>query len=71
MKRLIISVFAAVVLLTAATTALWSHSTSPDRYAASTQMMSVQALYSAAGVNKLPNEDFEDQSLVFSTVTKR
>ncbi len=28
-------------------------------------------LHTAAGVNKLPIEDFEDQSLVFSTATKR
>ena len=33
--------------------------------------MSLQDLYAAAGVNKLPIEEFEDQSLVYSTVTKR
>jgi len=34
-------------------------------------MMSLQELHAAAGVSKLPIEDFEDQSLVYSTVTKR
>jgi hypothetical protein len=33
-------------------------------------MMSVQELGSAAGVNKLPIEEFEDLSLVFSTAPK-
>jgi hypothetical protein len=34
-------------------------------------MPSLQELHTAAGVNKLPIEEFEDQSLVFSTATKR
>jgi hypothetical protein len=34
-------------------------------------MMSLQDLYAAAAVNKLPIEEFEDQSLVYSNVTKR
>jgi len=34
-------------------------------------MMSLQELHAAAGVSKRPIEDFEDQSLVYSTVTKR
>jgi hypothetical protein len=34
-------------------------------------MMLLQELNASAGVNKLPIEEFEDQSLVYSTVTKR
>jgi hypothetical protein len=71
MKRLMISTFAAVALLAAATTMLWSSSPSihtPPVGPAG--MMSLQDL-AAAGVNKLPIEEFEDQSLVYSTVTKR
>jgi hypothetical protein len=34
-------------------------------------MPSLQEFHSAAGVNKLPIEDFEDMSLVYATATKR
>lgn len=71
MNRLIISAFAAVALLAAATTILWSHSPSIARPVKPAGMMSLQELHTAAGVNKLPIEDFEDQSLVYSTATKR
>jgi len=71
MKRLMISIFAAVALLAAATTMLWSHSPSIHRPVGPAGMMSLQELHAAAGVNKLPIEDFEDLSLVYSTVTKR
>ena len=68
MKRLMISGFAAVALLAAATTMLWSHAPSIDRPVAPAAMMPSQAV---AGVNTLPIEEFEDMSLVYSTVTKR
>jgi hypothetical protein len=68
MKRLMISGFAAIALLAAATSMLRSHSPSIDRPVAPANMMSSQAV---AGVNKLPNEEFEDMSLVFPTVPKR
>lgn len=68
MKRLMISAFAAVALIAAATSVLRSRSPSTDRAAC---MMSLQELHTAAGVNKLPIEDFEDMSLVYSTATKR
>jgi hypothetical protein len=72
MKRLMITAFAAVALLAAATTMLWSSSPSIHRPpAGSAGMMSLQDLYAAAAVNKLPIEEFEDQSLVYSNVTKR
>jgi hypothetical protein len=68
MKRLMISAFAAVALLAAATTMLRSHSPTSDRPAGTIGMVSLQELpSSAADVNKLPIEDFEDQSLVYST----
>ena len=71
MKRLMISAFAVVALLTAATTVLQSHSPATKFSGATAGMMSVQELHAAAGVNKLPIEDFEDQSLVYSTAPKR
>ncbi len=37
----------------------------------SSGMMSLQELQTAASVNKLPIAEFEDQSLVYSTVTER
>jgi hypothetical protein len=69
MKLLIVSAFAAVALLAAATVMLRSPPT--ELSAATAAMPSLQELHTAAGVNKLPIEDFEDQSLVFSTATKR
>ncbi len=69
MKHLMIPAFAAVALCAVATAMLRSHSTElPARTAA---MPSLQELHTAAGVNKLPNEDFEDMSLVYSSKTKR
>jgi hypothetical protein len=66
MKRLIISAFAAIALFAAATTMLRSHTPAAGRAAGSSDAMSVQQLHSAPGVNKLPIEEFDDQSLVFS-----
>ena len=69
MKRLLIPAFAAVALIGASTVVLWSHPTTLP--AGTAGMPSLRELHTAAGVNKLPIEDFEDQSLVFSTATKR
>jgi hypothetical protein len=71
MKRLIISAFAVVALFFAATTMLRSHSLSTAHIVGATDMPSLQELYATIGVNKLPTEDFEDMSLVYSNVTKR
>jgi len=71
MKRLMISGFAAVALLAAATTMLWSHTSSTDRTVGSAGTASLQGLHTPAGVNRLPIEDFEDMSLVYPTVPKR
>jgi len=48
---------------------LRSHST--ELSAGTAAMPSLQELHTAAVANKLPNDDFEDMSLVFSTKTKR
>lgn len=69
MKHPTIAGFVAVALLAAASAATmrW-HTPSVVRAAG---MMSMQEPDIATGVNKLPIEDFEDMSLVFSTPTKR
>jgi hypothetical protein len=63
-----ISGFAAVALLAAATTMLRSHSPLANHPIATADTMSPKAV---AGANKLPIEEFEDMSLVYSTVPKR
>jgi hypothetical protein len=69
MKRLMIPAFVAIALLaaTTATAMLWSPSTKLS--AGTAAMPSLLELHIAAGVNKLPIEDFDDMSLVYSTVT--
>ena len=70
MKRLLISGFVAVALLAVATT-LHSHSImSTDRSAVTTGVASSKKSPAVAGVNKLPTEEFEDMSLVFSAPAK-
>jgi hypothetical protein len=70
MKQVVISAFAAIALLTAATTMLRSHSPSSDRLVGAAGMPTLQQLQSSADAKKLPAEQFEDQSLVYSTVAK-
>jgi hypothetical protein len=69
MKLLMISAFAAVVLLATATT-MRSRSPSTDGLVRTAATASLRELQSAIDVNKLPTEDVDDQSLVFSTGTK-
>jgi hypothetical protein len=69
MKHLLISGFVAVALLAAATT-LRSYSISSDRSALTTGVAPSKKTAAAAGVNKLPIEDFEDMSRVFSAPAK-
>ena len=71
MKRLLISGFVVVALLAAATPMLRSHSPATDHPFATADMTSLQKSQSAASANKLPVEEFEDMSLVFSTGPKR
>ena len=70
MKRLKISAFAVIALLAAATTMLRSHSPSAGSSAESAGTMSLQGFHTATDVNKLPIENFEDQSLVYSKAAK-
>lgn len=65
MKRLMICAFAAVALFAAATAMLLSPSA--ELSAGTAAMPSLLKLHSAVDVNKLPIEDFEDMSLVYST----
>ena len=65
MKLLIISVSAAVALFAA--TMLPSLTGNPNRTGVTPVTISSQDLQSAVDVKKLPAEDFEDQSLVYST----
>ena len=70
MNRLWILGFVAVALLAAATT-LRSHSIiSADRSDATYGMASARKSPTLAGVSKLPVEEFEDMSFVFSTPAK-
>ena len=69
MMRQTISAFVAIALIAAADAMLRSPST--ELSAGTAAMPSLQELHTAAGANKLPNEEFEDMSMVFSTRPKR
>jgi hypothetical protein len=70
MKRLLISGFVAVALLAVATT-LRSHSIiSTDRSTVTTGVALSKKSPATAGVTRLPIEEFEDMSLVYSTPAK-
>jgi hypothetical protein len=69
MNRLMISGFVAVALLAAAITMLPSHALLGHR--ATTGMPSSQQAQASTVANKLPIEEFEDMSLVFSTPPAR
>jgi hypothetical protein len=66
MKRLMISAFAAVVLLSAATI-LRSHTPSA---AGPAGLTSLQGFHATTDVSNLPIEEFDDQSLVYSKTTR-
>jgi hypothetical protein len=65
MRGLMISGFVAVALLAIATTMLWSHSSAGGR-SGLTVTMSLQDAQNATDVNKLPIEEFDDQTMVYS-----
>jgi hypothetical protein len=71
MKRQLISAFAVVAMLAAATTMLRSHSSATSVSVGTAGMTPVQVLLGAAGLKQLPIEEFEDHSLVFSAAPKR
>jgi len=68
MKRQMISALVTIALVAAA--AAMQRSPSTEVSARTAAMPSLQELHTAAGVNKLPIEEFEDMTLVYSTVTK-
>jgi hypothetical protein len=69
MKRLFNFGFVVLALLAVLAT-LRSQSPSADRSALTTGLASAKTSPAAAGVSKLPVEEFEDMSLVFSTPAK-
>lgn len=69
MKHPMISAIAAIALL-AATTMLWSRTLSTKVPAGTAAMPSLQELHAAANVNKLPNQEIEDQSLIYPSLAK-
>ena len=64
MTRLIIFTFAASVVVAAATTILRSHAYTIEHPVASAGMPALEELHKAAGVSKLPTQDFQDMSLI-------
>ena len=71
MNRRMIAGFVAIAVLAAATTMLRSHLFADSHAAATTGMASSQQRQTSTVVNKLPVEEFEDMSLVYSTPPKR
>ena len=69
MKRLLFSGFVAVALLAVATT-MRSYSISHERPTVTTGVALSKKSPVSAGVTRLPIEEFEDMSLVFSTPAK-
>ena len=70
MKRLLNSALVIVALLIAANAVLRSNSSATSFSAGPAGLMSVQELGAAAGLNKLPIEEFEDLSLVYPAAPK-
>ena len=71
MRRLLNLGFVVVALaLLAFATTLRSHSPSDDRSALTTGSALAKKSMAVAGVSKLPVDEYEDMSLVFSTPTK-
>jgi hypothetical protein len=69
MMRSIISAVAAAALIAVGAFILRARSSSIELSAAA--MPPLQELHAMAGVNKLPVQDIEDQSLVYPTAGKR
>jgi hypothetical protein len=71
MMRLTISVFAAIVLVTAVMVMRSpSTSTSIELASGTAAMPSLQELHAIAGIHKLPVEEIEDQALVYTAQGK-
>jgi len=69
MMRLMVSVIAVAALIVVATSMLRSQSPSIELTAAA--MPSLLELHTIAGVNKLPVQEVEDQSVIYPTAAKR
>jgi hypothetical protein len=70
MKRIMLSAIVFVVLI-GVTFLLRSRPASSELSAATAAMPSLLELHTMAGVNRLPTQETEDQSLVYPTVEKR
>jgi hypothetical protein len=68
MMRTMFSVLAVIALMVVASTMLRSHVPAIELSAAA--MPPLQELHSMAGVDKLPVQDVDDQSLVYPSATK-
>jgi hypothetical protein len=71
MRRLIITALAAIIVILGSSILLRSRPSLNALSAGTAAMPSLLELHAAAGVHKLPLEDFEDQSLVFPSPEKR
>jgi hypothetical protein len=71
MMRLMISALAVVAVIAVGTTMLRSRPAAIELSAATAAMPTLLELHTMAGVNTLPAQELEDQSLVFPTVAKR
>ena len=70
MKRLMVPAFTLVALIAAVSAAaMWHPSTKLS--AETGAMPSLQELHTSAGANKLPDQEIEDQSLIFPNPAKR
>ena len=69
--RVIISAVVCVALIGVAVTLLRSQPASIELSAATAAMPSLLELHTMAGVDKLPAQEMEDQSLVYPTADKR
>ena len=70
MKRIMLSAIVFVVLI-GVTFLLRSRPALSELSAATAAMPSLLELHTMAGVNRLPTQETEDQSLVYPTVEKR
>jgi hypothetical protein len=71
MTRVMISTVVCVALIAVAVIMLRSRPASIELSAATAAMPSLLELHTMAGVNKLPAQEMEDQSLVYPAVEKR
>ncbi|MGY8679387.1 hypothetical protein Q2941_16540 [Bradyrhizobium sp. UFLA05-153] len=71
MKHPMINAIAALAVLAAAASMLMWHVPSTKIAAGTNPMPSVRELHDRANANKLPDQEIEDQSVVFAGPTKR